>query len=79
VTPQTPPTFLFHTDSDTGVPAENSVCFYLSLRQSKVPAEMHIYRKGGHGFGMRDIDAPAATWTDRCADWMRSRKLLDRK
>jgi len=43
VTPQTPPTFLFHTNSDSGVPAENSVLFYLALRKAGVPAEIHIY------------------------------------
>ena len=79
VTRNTPPTFLVHADDDDGVPPENSICFYLALRQAKVPAEMHIYRKGRHGFGMNDVDAPVATWIDRCADWMRSRKLLDKK
>ena len=52
VTPQTPPTFLFHTSADTGVPPENSVRFYLALRKAKVPAEMHIYEKGPHGVGL---------------------------
>src|SRR5262245_1282505 len=49
VTPQTPPTFLFHTDADSGVPPENSVAFYLALRKAQVPAEMHIFAKGEHG------------------------------
>ncbi len=52
VTPQTLPTFLFHTDEDKGVPAENSVQFYLALRRAGVPAEMHIYRAGQHGLGL---------------------------
>ena len=43
VTPQTPPTFLFHTNADTGVVAENSIRFYMALRKAKVPAEMHIF------------------------------------
>jgi acetyl esterase/lipase len=83
VTSQTPPTFLIHTSGDTGVPAENSVLFYLALRQAKVPAEMHIYEKGGHGFGMaRDEkrrDPILATWPDRCAAWMGVRGLLEKK
>src|SRR3954447_4328289 len=49
VTPQTPPTFLFHTTTDTVVPVENSVLFYLALRKAGVPAEMHIYERGPHG------------------------------
>jgi len=56
VTPQTPPTFLFHTDADPGVPAENSVLFYLALRRAKVPAELHIYEKGRHGVGLAPGD-----------------------
>ena len=52
VTKDTPPTFLFHTDADTGVPAENSVMFYLALRRAGVPAELHIYEQGEHGLGL---------------------------
>ena len=52
VTPQTPPTFLFHTTSDTTVPVENSVQFYMALRKAGVPAEMHIYERGPHGVGL---------------------------
>ena len=52
MTADTPPTFLFHTDADTGVPAENSVTFYLALRKAKVPAELHIYEPGAHGVGL---------------------------
>ena len=81
VTPQTPPTFLISTDADRGVPAENSIAFFLALRKAKVPAEMHIYEHGGHGFGMnvRGVPPATATWIARCADWMRGRKLLDGK
>jgi len=79
VTPETPPTFLLHTDEDHGVPAENSVAFYLALRRAKVPAEMHIYAKGPHGFGLGKKGEAVATWPDRCIDWMRGRGLLDRK
>ena len=52
VTAETPPTFLFHTDEDKGVPSENSIYFYLALRRAGVPAEMHIFRKGPHGVGL---------------------------
>ena len=51
VTPDTPPTFLFHTDEDKTVPVDNSIQFYLALHKAKVPAELHIYQKGGHGQG----------------------------
>ena len=52
VTAETPPTFLFHTDEDNGVPPENSVQFYLGPSPAGVPAEMHIYRAGPHGVGL---------------------------
>ena len=76
VTPQTPPTFLVHTDEDRGVPAENSVHFYLALRRAHVPAEMHIYAKGPHGFGLGKKGEAVATWPERCADWMKGLGLL---
>jgi len=80
VTPQTPPTFLISTNADRGVPAENTVYFFLALRKAKVPVEMHVYEHGGHGFGMntRGVPAATATWIARCADWLRGRKLLDK-
>ncbi len=71
VTPQTPPTFLFHTDADKGVPPENSLLFYIALRKAGVPAEMHIYQPGPHGVGLAPADPILGSWPERCADWMR--------
>ena len=79
VTAETPPAFLFHTDADTGVPAENSVQFYLALRRAKVPAEMHIYREGRHGLGLAKDLPGAAQWPIECQRWMQSLKLLEKK
>ncbi|MEX0677618.1 MAG: alpha/beta hydrolase [Pirellulales bacterium] len=79
VTRETPPTFLWHTDADTGVPPENSVLFYLALRKAKVPAELHVYEKGRHGLGLaREVPA-VKTWPDLAIDWMRGRGLLEKK
>jgi acetyl esterase/lipase len=77
VTPQTPPTFLFHTTSDSTVPVENSVQFYMALRKAGVPAEMHIYERGPHGVGLAPTDATLSTWLARLADWLRGRGLLN--
>jgi len=79
VTSETPPTFLIHTDEDKGVPAENSIYFYLALRKAKVPAEMHIYQKGQHGFGLGKKHGAVSSWSVRCADWMRGLGLLNKK
>lgn len=75
VTAQTPPTFLFLTDADKSVPAENSVMFYLALRKAGVPAEMHIYERGPHGVGLAQKDPVLSTWSDRLADWLKLRGL----
>lgn len=79
VTPETPPTFLVHADDDKVVPPENSISFYLALRKANVPAEMHIYEKGGHGFGPGAGKGACSSWMIRCADWMRGRGLLEKK
>jgi acetyl esterase/lipase len=76
VTPQTPPTFLFHTSADTGVPAENSVAFYLALHKAGVPAEMHIFEKGPHGVGLDLRDPAIGEWPTLLANWLRGRGLV---
>jgi acetyl esterase/lipase len=76
VTSETPPTFLFHTNEDRGVPAENSILFYLALRKAGVPAELHVYERGSHGVGLAQKDAVLSTWSARLEDWLRVRGLL---
>lgn len=76
VTPQTPPTFLFCTDSDEVVPAENSALFYLALRKNHVPAEMHIFARGPHGVGLAQKDPALSVWPTLLANWFRVRGLL---
>jgi acetyl esterase/lipase len=78
VTAQTPPTFLFHTTEDTAVPPQNSVAFYLALKNAGVPAELHIYEKGRHGVGLAPEDRELSTWPDRMLGWMRGRGLLEK-
>jgi len=76
VTAQTPPTFLFHTSADTGVPAENSVAFYLALHKAGVPAELHVFEKGPHGVGLDLADPALGEWPTLLAKWLRGRGLL---
>jgi acetyl esterase/lipase len=76
VTKRTPPTFIFHTDDDPGVPVENAVEFFTALKKAGVPAEMHIYAHGKHGVGLGTTDPILATWPARLADWLRGRGLL---
>lgn len=70
VSPDTPPTFLLHATDDTAVPVENSLLFYSALIKNKVPAEMHIYPSGGHGFALGLSDPHLATWTDQWIGWL---------
>jgi len=78
-TSDTPPTFLWHTDADSGVPPENSVLFYLALRKAKVPAELHVFEKGRHGLGLAQKEPGTRAWPDLAQAWMRGRGLLERK
>jgi acetyl esterase/lipase len=70
VTPETPPTFLVHTWEDKAVPPENSIYFYLALREAKVPAEMHIFLKGRHGVGLGRDHGPIGNWPKLCREWI---------
>ncbi|MFL5243639.1 MAG: alpha/beta hydrolase [Gemmataceae bacterium] len=76
VTAKTPPTFIFQTDEDNAVPAENCVQFYLACRKAHVPVEMHIFEKGVHGVGLAPKDPVLSTWPDLLATWMKQRGLL---
>lgn len=76
VTRDTPPTFLFHTDQDTGVPPENSILFYMACREHKVPVELHIYRHGPHGVGLGQFDPILKTWPDLLINWMKGLGLI---
>ncbi|KQB43533.1 alpha/beta hydrolase [Flavobacterium aquidurense] len=75
VTAQTPPTFLVHATDDTVVLPENSINFYLALKKNAVPAELHIYEKGGHGFGLGVKDT-SKFWTRDCEEWLRTHGYL---
>jgi len=78
VTAQTPPCFLVHTSGDTVVPPENSIDFYLALQRAKVPAELHVYERGQHGFGLAPKDPVLATWPEHLLAWLRVRGLLQK-
>ncbi|WJS94051.1 alpha/beta hydrolase [Flavobacterium johnsoniae] len=70
VTAHTPPTFLIHTTDDTVVMPENSINYYLALKKNKVTAELHLYEKGGHGFGL-GVNDTSKFWTRDCAEWLK--------
>jgi acetyl esterase/lipase len=73
VTKDCPPVFIVHAGDDNTVPVENSIRFYMACIKNKVPAEMHIYPKGGHGFGL-DNKTTNDKWTERLFNWLNSLK-----
>jgi acetyl esterase/lipase len=75
VTSNTPPTFIVQTEDDT-VPVEGTLGYYAALKAAKVPAEMHIYAVGGHGYGLRPSAAPVSVWPKRAEEWLRWSGIL---
>jgi acetyl esterase/lipase len=76
VTKATPQTFIFHTNEDTVVPVENSVHYFLALRQAGIPAEMHVFEKGPHGVGLANDDTALSPWSGLLATWLRGRGVI---
>jgi acetyl esterase/lipase len=74
VTKKTPITFLVHASNDRSVPPKNSISFYEALLEHGVEAEMHIYKKGGHGFSLANKKGYLSSWRNRCIDWLRDIK-----
>jgi acetyl esterase/lipase len=70
-TAQTPPTFLVQAEDDP-VHVENATTYFLQLKKAKVPAELHIYAQGGHGYGMRRTALPVTTWPRSVELWLRT-------
>ena len=74
VTGKTPPSFLIHATDDDGVPVENSLLYYQALKKNKVPAEMHIYPFGGHGFGLANGNKSLDSWPRLMINWLKGLK-----
>jgi acetyl esterase/lipase len=74
----TPPVFLAHGGEDIISPPEHSVLMYLALRRAGVPAELHVYAKTAHDFGVRQSGRPCSSWTDSCAKWLGQQGFLER-
>jgi len=77
-TAETPPTFLVQAEDDT-VHVENSVVYFLALKNANVPAELHIYAQGGHGYGLRRTELPVTTWPGTVEIWLHTIHVLPGK
>lgn len=73
VTASTPQTFLAHA-ADDSLSADNSIRFYQALRKAKVPAELHVFNEGGHGFGLKKSGKTSERWSEHFAAWFKAMK-----
>lgn len=70
-----PPTFFAHA-ADDRVTCLSSTALFNALTLARVPAALHVYARGGHGYGLRRTAAPVTSWSDRAAEWMRDQGVL---
>ena len=75
-TADTPPTFILQAEDDYTAHVENAVVYFMELKNVKVPAELHIYAQGGHGFGLRPRDLPIMGWPKLVETWLHTIKML---
>jgi len=71
VNADTPPAFLVHASDDPSVPVQNSIVYFDALNKYKIPSELHIYQKGGHGFGLAKDKGTTADWFQSCIAWLK--------
>ena len=76
VTAQTPKAFIVHASDDNAVPLKNSLLYAERLTANKVPVDLHVYAKGGHGFGLNNKTTSGDLWFDRLITWMKANQLL---
>lgn len=72
ITADTPPAFLVHSADDNAVPVMNSIGYFKGLQKNKIPAELHVFQKGGHGYGLAPRGGTESEWPDLCLKWMKS-------
>ena len=75
VTDKTPPSFLVQAEDDP-VHVENAVVYFMALKHAGVPAELHIYAQGGHGYGLRRTALPVTTWPESALTWLHTIHVL---
>ena len=73
---ESPPAFLVHASNDERAPVSQSIDLFSALHNAGVPAEMHIYEKGGHGFALLEDRGPVINWAQCCIDWMKVRGFV---
>lgn len=72
ITSDTPPAFLVHSSDDGAVPVLNSISYYQGLQKNKIAAELHIFQKGGHGYGLAKNRGTESAWPGLCSAWLKA-------
>jgi acetyl esterase/lipase len=75
-TPQIPPTFLLQAENDYTAHVESSLVYFQALKDAKIPAELHIFTQGGHGFGLRSTELPISRWPVLAEEWLHTIHIL---
>jgi acetyl esterase/lipase len=78
-TAQIPPTFLVQAEDDMTAHVETSLVYFQALKDAGIPAELHIFTQGGHGFGLRPTDFPISRWPQQAETWLRTIHMLGPK
>lgn len=76
ITPDTPPAFLVHSADDKAVPVMNSIGYFRGLQKNNIPVELHVFQKGGHGYGLSSNGGTESSWPDLCIRWLKAMGLL---
>jgi acetyl esterase/lipase len=76
ITSDTPPAFLVHSSDDNAVPVMNSIGYYRGLQKNKIPTELHIFQKGGHGYGLSPKGGTESSWPGLCIKWLEAMGLI---
>lgn len=71
ITNETPPAFLVHSADDKAVPVMNSIGYFRGLQKNNIPAELHVFQKGGHGYGLAIDRGTESSWPDLCIRWLK--------
>jgi acetyl esterase/lipase len=71
ITNETPPAFLVHSADDKAVPVMNSIGYFKGLQKNNIPAELHVFQKGGHGYGLAIDRGTESSWPDLCIRWLK--------
>jgi acetyl esterase/lipase len=76
ITADTPPAFLVHSADDKAVPVMNSIGYFRGLQKNNIPTELHIFQKGGHGYGLSPKGGTESSWPDLCIKWLKAMGLI---